>query len=426
MARPIRHLRWWIGALLFASTVINYIDRQTLSVLSPYLKRDYGWSNTDYATVLIGFRLAYTIMQAVSGRLVDWLGTRKGLSLSVAWYSVVACATAGAQGLRSFWVFRFLLGTGEAANWPGATKAVSEWFPAKERGWAVALFDSGSSIGGAVAPYIVLGIYGAFGTWRPAFVITGSLGFLWLLVWHKVYRRPEEHPRISPEELALIQSGRPAKDAGSERPAGWGGLLNYRQTRGIVLARALLDPFWFFIAEWFPILLVSKGFNLEESILGFWIPFLAADLGNFTGGGLSSYLIARGWPVGKARRTVYLLFGPSILVLIPAAYSSSFAVIVVLIAWSTFAYAACATIFLAMPADVFQSRAVATVSGMSGTGAGIGTLIATYLIGVVTDRSSFAPVLIAASIVPCISTAVFVTMVRRGRTPDPERVLMDF
>ena len=169
--RPIRRLRWWIGALLFASTTINYIDRQTLSALAPFLKLEYHWTNTDFATVLIAFRIAYTIGQSVCGRLLDHLGTRRGLSLTVAFYSTVAAATALAHGIVSFRCFRFLLGAGESANWPGATKAVSEWFPARERGWAVALFDSGSAIGGAVAPFIVLGIYRWFGSWRPAFLL---------------------------------------------------------------------------------------------------------------------------------------------------------------------------------------------------------------------------------------------------------------
>src|SRR6266545_1322570 len=158
--RPaIRRLRWWIGSLLFASTVINYIDRQTLSVLAPFLKADYHWTNSDFALLIIAFRVSYAVMQTVAGRLLDWLGTRRGLMLSVTWYSIAAIMTATAQGLRSFMVFRFLLGAGEAANWPGATKAVAEWFPKSERGWAVALFDSGSAIGGAVAPVLVVWLY---------------------------------------------------------------------------------------------------------------------------------------------------------------------------------------------------------------------------------------------------------------------------
>src|SRR5215468_9524230 len=183
-------VRWWIAGLLFASTTINYIDRQTLSVLAPYLKHDFGWSNSDFAKIVIAFRAAYTIFQLLSGRLLDRLGTRRGLSLAVAWYSLVAMATSMAAGLKSFAVFRFLLGAGEAANWPGATKAVSEWFPESERGMAVAIFDSGSAVGGAIAPLMVVWLYQAFGTWRPAFVITGLLGIVWLLIWRTVYRDP--------------------------------------------------------------------------------------------------------------------------------------------------------------------------------------------------------------------------------------------
>src|SRR5216684_7083125 len=149
--RPVPHLRWWIGGLLFASTVINYIDRQTLNVLAPYLKAEYHWTNTDFASIVVAFRLAYAFMQFLGGRVIDALGTRRGLMIAVSWYSAMAMLTSLAGGLWSFRAFRFLLGVGEAANWPGATKAVAEWFPARERGWAVALFDSGSSFGAAIA-----------------------------------------------------------------------------------------------------------------------------------------------------------------------------------------------------------------------------------------------------------------------------------
>jgi MFS transporter, ACS family, hexuronate transporter len=425
--RPIRNLRWWIAGLLFASTVINYIDRQTLSALAPFLKRDYHWTNTDFATVLIAFRLAYTIMQGGGGRMLDWLGTRLGLTLSVAFYSTVACLTAFADGLNGFRFFRFLLGAGEGSNWPGATKAVSEWFPAKERAWAVALFDSGSAIGGAVAPFLVLYLYKWFGSWRPAVVLIGCLGFLWLIAWRRMYRKPEEHPRLSAEERKYIEDGRAMPvSAVSAAVPGWRQLLRYRQTWGIILGRFLLDPYWFLIADWFALYLTSKGFQLEASVLGFWAPFLGADLGNFFGGGLSSWLIARGWAVGKSRRFVILVFGPSMLVLVAAVYASNYLLLILLFSWTSFAYAACSTMFLSFPADVFHTRAVASVSGLSGTGAGIATLISTYLIGRVTDVSSFQPVVVAASLIPCLATVVFVTMVRARREPDPEGIVLDF
>jgi len=425
----IRNLRWWIGGLLFASTVINYIDRQTLSVLAPALKDQYHWTNTDFATVLIAFRISYTIMQSISGRALDRLGTRTGLSLSVAFYSVVAACTSLAHGLGSFRIFRALLGAGESAGWPGAAKAVSEWFPDRERAWAVALFDSGSSIGGAVAPFLVLFLYHTFGGWQPAFLITASLGFAWLIVWRKVYHTPETHPRITPDELKLIQGTRQSEIGVARspaRPIAPSQLLRFRQTWGIVVGRSLLDPYWFMMAEWFAIYLASKGFRMEESALGFWAPFMAADLGNFFGGGLSSYWIRRGWSVGNSRRAVVTIFGPSMLLLIPAAFSSRYWLLVGLFAFATFAYAACSTIFISLPADVFRSSAVATVSGMSGTGAGIVTLVSTYLIGRVSDRMSFQPIIVVASMVPCLAALIMVTLVRPPKQPDVSGILRSF
>jgi len=410
-------LRWWIAALLFASTTINYIDRQTLSVLAPYLKREYAWSNSDFALIVIAFRAAYTIFQLVSGPLLDRVGTRRGLSIAVFWYSAVAMATSAATGLASFAAFRFLLGAGEAANWPGATKAVSEWFPKSERGMAVALFDSGSAVGGAIAPVMVIWMYASFGSWRPAFIVTGLLGFGWLILWRLVYQPPETHPAITDVERSQILADR-ADDFEEGTPHSmtshsWTSLLRRRETWGIVLGKALTDPVWFFITDWFAIYLVSKGFKLENTLFGFWVPFLAADLGNFAGGGLSSYCIRRGWPVLRARKLVILLGGIGMTLLIPAIAVSNFVVLIALFAVSTFSYAAWSTMALTLPADLYPSKAVATVSGMSGAAAGIGTIISTLLIGRVTDKYSFEPVLIGASLVPVVATVLVFVLVRQ-------------
>ena len=207
MRRTIPALRWWIGAALFASTIINYIDRQTLSLLAPFLKVEYRWSNTDYAYLVIAFRFAYSIGQTILGRLIDRIGTRRGLTITVAAYSLVSILTSLANGFYSFGFFRFLLGAGESANWPAATKAVSEWFPKQERGLATAFFDSGSSVGGAIAPFIVLWIYFRWG-WRPSFAVPGCLGVLWLVVWQWLYYPPALHPRISDAERQMIASDR--------------------------------------------------------------------------------------------------------------------------------------------------------------------------------------------------------------------------
>lgn len=416
---PLKHLRWYIGGLLFLSTVINYIDRQTLSVLAPYIKTEYQWTNTDYAQLLIAFRVAYALGQTASGRLLDRIGTRRGLSLAVAFYSVAALLTSLATGLRSFQLFRFLLGAGESANWPGATKAVSEWFPKRESGWAVALFDSGSSIGGALAPFIVLWAYHAFGSWRPAFIVTGLLGFLWLLLFRAFYHRPEDHPRLSEEERADILSNRADTGTATEgQRLSYRTLLSLPQTWGIIIGKTLTDPVWFFITDWFAIYLVSKGYKLEESLLAFWVPFLAADIGNFAGGGLSSWLINRGWSVGAARKFVVVISGLGMTLLIPTVFTTSYFWLVACFAISTLAYAALSTMVLNLPADIYPTGSVASVSGLSGTGAGIGTITAIYLTGVVSDRYSFEPILIAASLIPLLAVVAVMALVRNNRATE--------
>jgi ACS family hexuronate transporter-like MFS transporter len=434
----VRHLRWYIGALLFLSTVINYIDRQTLSVLAPHLKTEFGWTNADFAWLVIAFRIAYGGGQMFSGRLLDRVGTRAGLSLTVVCYSTVAILTSLASGLRSFAAFRFLLGLSESANWPGATKAVAEWFPRRESGWAVALFDSGSSIGAAIAPALVLAIFQLTGSWRPAFIVTGALGFLWVWLFRAVYRSPEQHPRLSPEERSLILEGRaaaasaplalqraspePERRRAVDSTAGasaqpnvpYRTILRLPQTWGIVIGKALTDPVWFFITDWFAIYLVSRGFRLEDSLLAFWVPFLAADVGNFLGGGVSSALIRRGWPVGSARKLVIAVSAAGMTLLVPAAYSTSLVGLTTCLAIATLAYAALSTMILNLPADIYPSDSVASVSGLSGTGAGVGTVIATYLTGVVADRYSFRPVLIVASAVPIVAAAAILILVRNN------------
>ena len=420
--RVIKNLRWWIGGLLFASTVINYIDRQTLNVLAPYLKKEFAWTNSDFALIVISFRAAYAILQTVAGRVLDRIGTRRGLLLSVAWYSVAAMLTSFATGLRSFAGFRFLLGSGEAANWPGATKAVSEWFPKHERGLAVALFDSGSAIGGAIAPALVVWLYGTFGSWRPVFVITGLLGLVWMAVWSRLYYLPEEHPNIGADERAMILASREelsAEEGAAEAP-GWRALLGLRKTWGIILGRSFTDPVWFFVSDWFAIYLVSKGFSLSDTLLSFWVPFLAADIGNFAGGGVSSWLVKRGWDVVAARKVVIVTGGVGMTLLAGAAFTSSLPWLVTFFGISTFCYAAWSTMALSLPADLYPSHSVASVSGMSGTGAGIGTILSTFLIGWSADHYSFAPILVTASVIPLLATGLVMVLIPTrgvGRRP---------
>ena len=417
--RPISSLRWWIGGLLFASTVINYVDRQTLSLLAPYLKVQYHWTNSDYANLAIAFRVAYSIGQSAFGRLMDRVGTRRGLTVTVIFYSLVSMLTSLARGFYSFATFRFLLGAGESANWPAATKAVSEWFPKRERALATALFDSGSSIGGAVAPFIVLWIYFRWG-WRPAFAVPGVLGFVWLIAWRWLYYSPEVHPRISPAERVMLISDKQESDVprtGGVRPA-WGDLLKIPQTWGTIIARAFTDPVFFFIAEWFPIYLVAKGIELKSGLIAVWIPFVAADAGSFVAGGISGFLVRRGMSLGNARKVPVVYGGIGMLLLIPTIFTTNLYAIAFLFALVTFTYAGFTTMANVLPADLFNSDSVASVSGLSGTGAGLGTIVAFKLIGYFSDARqgmgthSFDPIIIAAGIIPFVGMILVLLLVR--------------
>ena len=426
--RPIPHLRWWIGGLLFASTIINYLDRQTLSLLAPYLKIQYHWTNTDYATIIICFRIAYSIGYTVLGRFVDRVGTRRGLSITVAWYSTVSVLTALARGFASFAGFRFLLGAGESANWPAATKAVSEWFPENERALATALFDSGSSIGSAIAPFVVLGIYYRWG-WRPAFMVPGILGFLWLMAWRALYHSPQSHPRLGQYELAHIEAGQRREPSSAVRPAArWIDLLKLPQTWGIIVAKSFTDPVWFFVTDWFPIYLVSKGIELRNSLVAIWVPFLAADLGNFFAGTVSGYLIRHGWTVGRARKALVVFGGIGVMMLIPTVLTRNLFALSFLFAFATFSYSVFSTIAIVLPADVFRNESVASVSGFGGTGAGIGTILAFLAIGHFSDTRaaagthSFDPIVIIAGMVPFIGMLLVLMLVRNNRATDEGRV----
>jgi ACS family hexuronate transporter-like MFS transporter len=418
--RCIPNLRWWIGGLLFASTVINYVDRQTLSALSLFLIPQYHWTNTDYANLLITFRIAYALGQAPAGAVIDRVGTRRGLTISVLFYSLVSMATALASGLRSFAGFRFLLGLGESFNWPGAAKAVSEWFPKRERGLAAALFDSGSSIGGAIAPYIVVPIYIRWG-WQPAFVIPGLLGFIWLFVWRRSYYLPADHPRISPAEREMILSDSAETRADLEPARRWRDLLKFPQTWAAIAAKTLTDPVWFFIADWFPLYLTAKGIPVKTGLLAFWVPFVGADLGNFFGGWASGYLIKRGWPLGAARKAVVIFGGVGVTLLIPSIFTANLVAIAALFGLATFCYAAFSTIANVLPSDLFTGGAVASVFGFGGTGAGIGTIIAFKLIGYFADAGrslpgpTFDKIVIVAGLIPLVGMFLVLLLLRNTR-----------
>jgi ACS family hexuronate transporter-like MFS transporter len=335
----------------------------------------------------------------------------------------VSILTPLASGFYSFGFFRFLLGAGESANWPAATKAVSEWFPKHERGLATALFDSGSSIGGAVAPFIVLGIYFRWG-WRPAFAVPGCLGLLWLVVWRWLYYPPSLHPRISDAEREMLALDRADAESAGHVRLRWRDLLSLPQTWGVIVAKTFTDPVWFFVTDWFPIYLVAKGIDLRSGLLAVWVPFIAADLGNFIGGGVSGFLIKKGWSLGGARKAVVVFGGVGVTLLIPTIFTTNLYVIAALFAVSTFCYAAFSTIANVLPSDLYPGDAVATVSGLSGTGAGLATIVAFLLIGHYSDQRqaatthAFDPIIVVAGLVPLAGAILVLLLVRNTEATD--------
>jgi ACS family hexuronate transporter-like MFS transporter len=422
--KPIPSLRWWIGGLLFASTVINYIDRQTLSVLAPYLKLQYHWTNSDYAKLAIAFRVAYSLGQSAFGKMIDRIGTRRGLTVTVICYSMISMLTSLARGFYSLMTFRFLLGAGESANWPAATKAVSEWFPKRERALATALFDSGSSIGAAVAPSIVLWIYFRWG-WRPAVAIPGVLGLLWLIAWRWLYHPPESHTRISPQEREMIVADRQESESrtGPVRPR-WRDLLKLPQTWGTIIAKTSTDPVFFFITEWFPIYLVAKGIELKSSLITAGIPFVVADAGSFFAGWLSGYLVRRGRSLSFARKLPIVYGGIGMTMLIPTIFTTNKYVIALLFSIVTFTYAGFTIMANTLPSDLFESGSVASVSGLGGTGTGFGTIVAFLLVGHVSDARqamgthAFDPIVIVLGIIPFIGMILVLLLLRNNQATE--------
>ena len=369
--------------------------------------------------------LLYSVGQTLFGWFMDRVGTKRGLTITVAWYSLVSLLTPLARGFYSFVGFRFCLGTAESGNWPAATKAVSEWFPKRERGLATAFFDSGSSIGGAIAPFVVLWIYFRFG-WRAAFVVPGLLGIPWLVVWRWLYYTPKEHPRIEEAERRMILADVNADlpDSASRVRPRWRDLLKLPQTWGTIVARTFTDPVFFFIADWFPIYLVAKGISLKTGLFAVWIPFLAADLGNFFGGFMSGYLIKRGWSVGSGRKALAVFGGIGVTLLIPTIFTVNLTLLTFLFGLATFSYGSFTTIANVLPSDIFHSDSVASVSGLSGTGASVGTIIVYLLAGRLSDARLatgthlFDPLMIIAGLIPFVGMLLVLLLVRNTEATD--------
>jgi ACS family hexuronate transporter-like MFS transporter len=398
-------MRWWIVWTLFFSTVTNYLSRQTFSVLSPMLASQYHFNHTEIARVLGAFQVSYAVTWLLGGIFLDAVGTRLGLALAVSFWSLVNMLTGLANSASGFTGFRFLLGIGEGLNWPGASKTVAEWFPSEERGLAVAIFDSGSSVGGALAALLVPWVAIAFG-WRWSFVFSGALGLVWVGMWLRLYHPLERHPRVTREEAALIHAGQEMPPVSRERGVRrWLALAGNANVWGIVLGRALTDPIWWFYVFWLPQYLSdARGFSLKRIALFAWIPFVAADLGNFTGGLISGYCVRRGVPVVRARLWVCGVSCLPILAGIPAARVHNAYLALALISVAVWGYASWSTMGLTLPSDLFPQDVVATVTGLSGFAAGIVSAVFTLAVGFLVDRFSYYAAFLVAGLMPLLAT----------------------
>ena len=371
VAAPPRHIgyRWTVCALLFVVTTINYVDRQVLGILAPTLQRELGWSEATYGDVVSWFTLPYAFGFLAAGRLFDRIGVRRGFAAAVIAWSLAAIGHAFARTTALFSAARALLGVAESANFPGAIKAVAEWFPKKERALATGIFNAGTNTGAIITPLLVPWIALTWG-WQWAFIATGALGFLWLILWLAVYRSPESNPRVSSDELAHIRSD-PADPENARVP--WIRLLGFRQTWAVAAGKLLADPIWWFYLYWLPKFLDARyGIKLAQVALPLIVVYVVADVGSIGGGWLSSFLIKRGWTVNRARKTTMLAMALLIVptVLAPLAGSMWTAVLVVSVAAA--AHQAWSANVYTLASDMFPRAAVGSVVGIGAFAGGIG------------------------------------------------------
>jgi ACS family hexuronate transporter-like MFS transporter len=392
-----RRLRWFIVGWITLSTILNLIDRQTLSVLAPTLKDQFGLSNKGYSNIINAFLLSYTIMYTVSGRVVDRVGERIGMAACMLWWSIATMLHSLARGGLSLGIFRFLLGVGEPGNYPSALRATTTWFSRSERGLPIAIYSSGSSIGSLIATPLVAFITIRWG-WRTAFFVPGFLGLLWLAVWLLTYRAPSREdgilrPEAAPKDAPARLTSRPAP---ASEPVSH--LLKDRNVQAILLARFMSDPVWVFFLFWTPEYLKRDwSFSLTDIGLYAWIPFIFGGLGGVLGGMASDFLIRRGLGAAAARRRLLYVGGALAPVGMITGFVGSAAASIALIALMAFV---CYIWFIntaALVSDVFPERVVGSIQGLMGTTGSIGGVLFTWVAGILLDTfSSYKPVFIIA------------------------------
>lgn len=399
----IGRYRWRICALLFFATTVNYLDRQVLGILAPMLEKSIGWSEAQYGYIVTAFQAAYGISIIVSGRIIDLIGTRKGYSISVAIWGLASMAHSLVHTPLEFGVARFALGIGEAGNFPAALKAVAEWFPRRERALAVGIFNSGTNCGAIIAPLLIPWLALTFG-WQAAFLFTGIADLIWLIFWLAIYRKPEEHPKVAPGELAYIKSDPSTKGTGAPLVV----LLKKRQTWAYSLAKILTDPVWFFYLFWLPKFFANRGLSLSHLGLPLAVIYVASSVGSLAGGWLSSFLLKRNWNVNRARKTALLLFACLALAALIVPHVNGLWASVALISLATCAHQGWSANLFTTPSDMFPQRMVGSVVGVGGTISALGSMFTAALSGIVLQRTgSYNALFLVAGIAYLLALTVF-------------------
>jgi len=418
MTTKLPHLRWFIVTTLLAASGLSFFDRQVLSVLAPVITRDLRMDNVAYSWVVFAFILAYSVMFTVGGRIIDRLGTRRGLGFAVGIWSLASLLHSVTHSALQLGFFRFLLGLGEGGCFPGAAKGVMEWFPKKERATAMGIATSGgSALGAVIAPPVVAWAALHVG-WRGAFLITGFLGAVWVLVWVLTYSRPQDSRLLSDgERRYLTQAGEglfaAAPSAKITPPVPWRALLSLREVQGLVASRFLFDPVFYFYMFWIPQYLSQvRGASLERIGQLSWIPFLTLGVSSVFGGWVSDRLVERGWAIDKARKGILRASALLTPVSILAVFVQRTETAILLMSVLMFAHGFWITNYMTLIGDLFPSRVVATVVGLTGTAGGIGGFLTSLVIGRVVQHISFTPVFIAAGVTYPICVVILLRAIK--------------
>jgi ACS family hexuronate transporter-like MFS transporter len=389
------NIRWVVVALLFFATVINYVDRSVLGILKPVLEKELGWNQVDYGWIVTAFQVTYAAGYALGGRLFDTIGVRFGYLLAVAVWSVAELAHAFARSVGGFSLARAGLGIAEGGNFPAAIKAVTEWFPRRQRAFATGLFNAGSNVGAVLCPLTVPWLAQAWG-WQSAFLATGCLGFVWVVLWLALYQAPERHPAVSPAELSYIRSDPP--DPEGRIPWAW--LLRYRQTWAYVTGMVLSSPIWWFYIYWIPDFLNKEhGLQLTQSSGPLVAIFLIADVGGIAGGWLSSVLIRRGWSVNAARKLTLLVCALCVVPVFLTVLVDSLGISVALVALAASAHCGFAANLFTLVSDTVPRQAVSSVVGIGGMAGSIGGIFLAQAVSRIlhaTDNNYMIPFAIAS------------------------------